>query len=148
MPSGRLVRRDNIHTESMGVEGRVDCDRGMLEALTSESGPLPSGALPEVVGASEAGARKMFQALGESVEKRKQPKKSKPESKNSEKGEPMEPKTPLQPKAQFQSGTRDAVELENPSWRLRSLKRATPETFASLRNTGEPVWRPPFWNHL
>lgn len=96
MARGRLVRKDDVHKESMSVQGKVRMDKDMLGALTGENGPLQAGAVPEVHGATDAGAKKLFQALGEAVEKRKAPKKVKESEPKNLKSEEMEAKTPLQ----------------------------------------------------
>lgn len=93
MPKGRSIRQDDITSEKLQVKATKDMNRDMLNAMTGEDGPLPSGALPEVKAATAAGQQNLLKALDEDkgkVEKSAKPKKriQPPES--------VEPKTVLQ----------------------------------------------------
>lgn len=81
MPKGRLLRQDDLVSESVSVKASKKLDQGLFNALTAEEGGiLPSGAMPAVKAASEAGQRAVLTALdddGKQVVKPKRTQKTK-----------------------------------------------------------------------
>lgn len=71
MPQGRLVRQDNSTSESLGLKGKTECNPDLLQALTSDEGPLKAGMLPGVKAASAEGQKKLLEALDEKTEVKK-----------------------------------------------------------------------------
>lgn len=97
MPRGRMVRQDDATGESLTINGSSKCNEAMAKALTGEGGPLPSGMLPGVKCATEAGQKALCKALddeGREVSKKKVTRKPKNKDETSE---PVKPKTPLEP---------------------------------------------------
>lgn len=90
MPQGRVVRQDELTKEKFGAKATSTVDAAMFQALTGEDGPLPSGLLPSIKTATEAGTKKLFQALDDD---NKQVIKQKKESKEKDKSEELKPKT-------------------------------------------------------
>ena len=93
MPKGRVARQDDTTAESLKVSASKKIDRGMLNTMIGEEGPLPAGALPGTKAASEAGSQALLKALDDdkaNVSKAPKPKKTKDEPEN------VEPKTILQ----------------------------------------------------
>ena len=84
MPSGRLLRTDDITAEEMKTTAHKTGGRNLLDAMTGEEGPLSAGACPIIKGISEAGQKLMWKAMdeeGKEVAKRpKVPKKKETET--------------------------------------------------------------------
>ena len=94
MPQGRLLRQDDSTRDSLKVAGAKKLDQEMFSALTAEEGgPLAAGVLPHVKAATEAGARKVMQALDDDRSTVIKPKKLKAPKATEEQ---VVPKTPLQ----------------------------------------------------
>ena len=94
MPKGRLLRQDDATRDSLKIAGQKNLDDEMLKALTAEEGgPLAAGVLPHVKTATEAGGRKLMQALDDDRSTVVKPKKVKPPKATEEE---VVPKTPLQ----------------------------------------------------
>ena len=101
MPSGRLVREDNITGESMTLGSSKSCSEAMQQALTGDGGPLPAGLLPSIKTETAEGQRRLFEKLDEgkdvAMAKRAAKKKKKTEEEESKE---------LEPKALLESGTK------------------------------------------
>lgn len=94
MPKGRVVRQDDMTSESLKVMAAKKLDRDLLNAMTGEEGPLPPGLLPAVK-ATGNGGQKLFEALDD--EKRKVNKQANPKKKaQANEAAEVEPKTTLQ----------------------------------------------------
>jgi len=86
-----LVRQDNSTSESLSLKGKTDCNPELLEALTSDEGPLKAGMLPAVKAATAEGQKKLLESLDEKTEVKK---RTTPKRKEEEKdGENVKPKT-------------------------------------------------------
>ncbi|CAL1160360.1 unnamed protein product [Cladocopium goreaui] len=100
MPKGRLLRQDELVSESVSTKATKKLDQGLFNALTAEEGGiLPAGALPAVKAASEAGQRAVLSALdddGKQVMKPKRQQKAKPGE-----AEKISPKTVLESGSQM-----------------------------------------------
>ncbi len=89
------MRQDDKTNEKVSMAATKKLSADMTAALTSDSGPLAPGQLPSVKVSSEAGAKKMMQALDDDKttvvkrKKEKDPAKDKP-------SETLEPKTHLE----------------------------------------------------
>lgn len=90
MPQGRVVRQDELTKEKFGAKATSQVDAAMFQALTGEDGPLPAGLLPSIKTGTEAGAKRLFQALDD---ENKQVVKQKKENKDKDKSEELKPKT-------------------------------------------------------
>ena len=81
MPRGRILREDGVVEESLSLHGKAAVDKTVMEALTNpEGGPLASGMLPSVRAQTEAGQKRLLEALDENraaVKKVKVPKAKK-----------------------------------------------------------------------
>ena len=94
MPKGNTLRKDDTTKEALRITGEKKLDRGMLNAMTGEDGPLQAGALPSVKAQSIAGVQKVMQALDDDkAQVSKAPKKKKEKE---DVGESVEPKTVVQ----------------------------------------------------
>ena len=94
MPKGNTLRKDDTTKEALRITGEKKLDRGMLNAMTGEDGPLQAGALPSVKAQSIAGVQKVMQALDDDkAQVSKAPKKKKEKE---DAGESVEPKTVVQ----------------------------------------------------
>ena len=58
MPAGKIVRQDNLTAEKMTARASSG-DQDMFNAMIQDV--LPSGAVPDVAAANEAGAKKLLQ---------------------------------------------------------------------------------------
>jgi len=100
MPKGRLLRQDELVSESVSTKATKKLDQGLFNALTAEEGGiLPAGALPAVKAASEAGQRAVLSALdddGKQVMKPKRQQRAKPGE-----AEKISPKTVLESGSQM-----------------------------------------------
>ena len=93
MPQGRLVRQDDKTRETAKLSSSMKCDSTMVAALTNEeNGAFAPGAVPAVKAASEAGSKRLLQALDD---EKKAVTKLKRETKEKKQSEPVLPKTPL-----------------------------------------------------
>eukprot|EP00435_Cladocopium_sp_Y103_P041279 s1614_g11.t1 len=96
MPAGKVVRQDNVTGEKMTARASSG-DQDMFNAMIQDV--LPSGAVPDVKAANEAGAKKLLQLVDH--ESRAVAKaKAKPRAAKPEGSEPVEPKTVLESGAQ------------------------------------------------
>lgn len=96
MPKGRLLRQDDSTSDVLKATATKSLDKALFGALTDpDSGPLPTGALPHVKAATEAGKKAVFEALAEDGSK-VTPKGKAKAKKGSENGEPVKPKTELE----------------------------------------------------
>ncbi|CAK9058346.1 30S ribosomal protein S6 [Durusdinium trenchii] len=80
MPAGRLIRQDNSASEKMTAKA-TSSDQDLFNAMIETA--LPAGALPAVKAATEAGAKKLLEAIddeGKAVAKVKAKKPQKGES--------------------------------------------------------------------
>lgn len=94
MPKGNTLRKDDTTKEALRIKGEKSLDRGMLNAMTGEDGPLQAGALPSVKVQSIEGVQKVMKALDDDKNQvTKAPKKKKEKG---EEAESVEPKTILQ----------------------------------------------------
>lgn len=99
MPKGNTLRKDDTTKEALRIKGEKSLDRGMLNAMTGEDGPLQAGALPSVKAQSIEGVQKVMKALDDDKNQvTKAPKKKKEKG---EEAESVEPKTILQPDPQL-----------------------------------------------
>ena len=96
MPKGRLVRQDDLVSDSVKARATKKLDETLFNALTAdEGGVLASGALPHIKAASEGGQRAIASALGD--ESKAVPKSKKiPKPKGGE-AEKITPKTVPEP---------------------------------------------------
>ena len=99
MPDGRTVRQDNVTSETFKASGEKKLSRPMLNALTSEDGPLAPGALPAIKAATEAGQKKLLQSLDEEKDSLKR--KPEPPKEDAPELEDVTPKTPKEPGSYF-----------------------------------------------
>lgn len=96
MPKGRVLRQDEKVSESVSAKATKKLDKGLFNALTAEEGGiLPSGALPAVKAASEAGQRAVLDALDDDGKKVVKPKRQQ-KPKETEEAEKVTPKTLLE----------------------------------------------------
>ncbi|CAK9043898.1 Uncharacterized protein SCF082_LOCUS25020 [Durusdinium trenchii] len=93
MPQGRVVRQDDSTSELLKVQAQKKLDRGMLNEMTGDDGPLQAGALPAVKAASIGGAQALLKALDDDGKKVTKPPKRR---KDEETAEPVKPKTILE----------------------------------------------------
>jgi len=96
MPKGRLVRQDDLVSDSVKARATKKLDETLFNALTAdEGGVLASGALPHIKAASEGGQRAIASALGDESKAVPKPKKI-PKPKGGE-AEKITPKTVHEP---------------------------------------------------
>lgn len=93
MPKGRLMRAEEFTSEQTSVRARKEGGRGMLDALTAEDGPLPTGACPALMAASTEGQKAIIQALDDDKKSVKLKPKPKKAPKNTAEGTDVVPKT-------------------------------------------------------
>ncbi len=90
MPEGRVIRQDDTNTERLKVSAHKKLNAELLNSfIAEEGGPLPAGALPNVVADTEKGQQAVLQALEEGSQVQKPKKKKIPK----EEPETVEPKT-------------------------------------------------------
>eukprot|EP00435_Cladocopium_sp_Y103_P013278 s4214_g3.t1 len=77
MPQGRMVRQDDITAEQLRLKAKKAATPELVNALTSDEGPLPNGALPAVKAATEQGTKNLFSALDDDNKNLVKPKKIK-----------------------------------------------------------------------
>ena len=96
MPKGRLVRQDDLVSDSVKAKATKKLDETLFNALTAEEGGiLPTGSLPSIKATSEAGQRAIVCALGDESKAVPKPKKAaKPKGGEAEK---VTPKTIHEP---------------------------------------------------
>ena len=64
MKEGQKFTRKDTTGESLALRGKMDCDPGMLAAITDkEDGILKAGALPKVSTASAQGSKAILDAI-------------------------------------------------------------------------------------
>lgn len=91
------MRQDDTTKESMTAKASESCDRALFEATVGDDGALPSGALPAVKAATEAGSKALLKALDEDGGNiTKQAKRKNPKEKVNE-SEVVVPKTTAEP---------------------------------------------------
>ena len=95
MPKGKKVRQDDKSRESQSLVANTKVDKAMLEALTSEEGAFRPGQMPATLAATEAGQKKLLQALDDDRNNVAKAPKSKRKD-DSKPSEEVKPKTPLE----------------------------------------------------
>ena len=78
-----MVRQDDSTADQLRLTASKAATPELVNALTSDEGPLPNGALPAVKVASEQGTKNLFSALddeGKAIVKPKKVKKPKDEA--------------------------------------------------------------------
>ena len=77
MPQGRMVRQDDSTAEQLRLTANKAASPQLVNALTSDEGPLPNGALPSIKVASEQGTKNLFSALDDDNNAMTKPQKMK-----------------------------------------------------------------------
>ena len=96
MPAGKIVRQDNLTAEKMTARASSG-DQDMFNAMIQDV--LPSGAVPDVAAANEAGAKKLLQ-LVDNEARAVAKAKAKPRAAKPGESEAVHPKTVLESGAQ------------------------------------------------
>ena len=65
MPSRRELSTIERTKDETKLKAKASVDKDLLQALTSEDGPMRPGALPQVKAQGPGAAKKLYDALGE-----------------------------------------------------------------------------------
>ena len=72
-----MVRQDDSTADQIRLTANKAASPDLVNALTSDEGPLPNGALPAIKVASEQGTKNLFSALDDENKNMVKPKKRK-----------------------------------------------------------------------
>lgn len=65
MRAADALSTTNSSIEKMKLKAKASVDNDLLQALTSEDGPMRGGALPAVQATGQGSCKKLYDALGE-----------------------------------------------------------------------------------